>query len=269
MSGETSPAEKAMPAFSGMTWSFSRISTYARCPYLFFLTYLSGEPMVETPLFYSDFGSFMHELLASYYKGERTAAQLASDYISGFRLRVLGYPPSADICRRWFSQGLACLRRLEPPEGDVVGVEKRLKFEVGGRRFLGFADLITRSGDDFTIIDHKSRDLKPRSSRKTPTKSDEELDAYLRQLYLYASAVEAETGFTPKELAFNCYRTGVLIREPFRREACDAAKAWALDAIAGIERTESWKPNLDYYHCNYICPFHRDCEYYAMEFSRR
>lgn len=68
------------------------------------------------------------------------------------------------------------------------------------------------------ILDHKSRSLKPRSNRKKKPKTDEEPDQYLRQLYLYSIPITNEFGRMPAFLKFNCYRTGVRIKEPFHSQ---------------------------------------------------
>ena len=50
-----------------MTWSYSRINTYLQCPYQFYLKYI--ECLDEAPMFFSEYGSLVHEVLAEYYSG--------------------------------------------------------------------------------------------------------------------------------------------------------------------------------------------------------
>ena len=131
--------------------------------------------------------------------------------------------------------------------------------------FTGFVDLIYQDKDGaLCILDHKSRALKPRSGRKNPTKTDLELDDYLRQLYLYSIPISKLYGRYPDFLEFNCYRTDVRIKEPFQMEVLDHTKKWALDTIDAIRNEESWKPNIDFWRCKYLCPFHDSCEYAEM-----
>ena len=93
----------------------------------------------------------------------------------------------------------------------MVGVEKKVDFVVNGIPFVGYIDFLGEKDGDLYVVDNKSRILKPRSSRAKPTKADEELDAYLRQLYIYSAAVEEEYGKTPKSLCFNCFRDKLFI----------------------------------------------------------
>ena len=220
-------------------------------------------------MFYSDFGSFIHALLASYYTGAKSKSQIIGDYITNFRSMVLGRAPSQAIWARFFNQGLTYLQAFEPFPEEILGVERKIDFHIGDQRFTGFIDLLLKGDRGLVVLDHKSHDLKPRSQRTKPTRSDRELDEYLRQLYLYSAAIMQLYGAYPAELVFNCYRTGVLIREPFSAAACDEAQKWALDSISEIENQTSWRPNLDYYYCNYICDCHDECEYYAIEFGQR
>lgn len=114
------------------------------------------------------------------------------------------------------------------------------------------------------ILDNKSRDLKPRSLRKKPTKSDGELDSYLRQLYLYSVPIKDLFDTYPDRLEFNCFRTGQLISEPFQEKALGTTKEWALQTIEKITENDDWSPQMDYWKCRYLCDLNQHCEYYQM-----
>ena len=250
---------------SAMTWSYSRISTFDSCPYKFFLTYII--PCPKTPMFYSGYGSFIHELLADYYRGKKTKESLVRAYLTGFQAHVQGRAPDSRVFSNYFRQGLSYLKGLEMPEENIIGVEKRVSFRVGDNPFIGYIDLLLQDKEngDITILDHKSKALKQRSTRQRRIKSDEELDCYLRQLYLYSIPVEREYGVLPSYLAFNCYRSGNLVREPFSPSAYCAAKKWAIQSIDNIVHAEDFTPCVDYYFCRHICDVHDSCEYYAMQ----
>lgn len=250
---------------SAMTWSYSRVTAFDSCPYKFFLTHI--KPCPQTPLFFSGYGSFMHELLADYYRGEKPGGALIRTYLTEFQGHISGRAPDNQVFSNYFQQGLSYLKGLEMPKENILGVEKQVTFQVGNWPFIGYIDLLLqdRENGDVIILDHKSRALKPRSTRQRRTKSDEELDRYLRQLYLYSIPVEREYGVLPSFLAFNCYRSGSSIREPFSLSAYHAAKEWATRSIESIVHTENFSPHMDYYFCRYICDVHDSCEYYAMQ----
>lgn len=98
---------------------------------------------------------------------------------------------------------------------------------MNGVPFIGYIDFLGELDGSLYVVDNKSRVLKPRSKREKPTKTDEELDAYLKQLYLYSAAVEEEYGVRPCKLCFNCFRTDTFIEEPFLDKDYEGAKPMA------------------------------------------
>jgi hypothetical protein len=243
-------------------WSYSRLRTYEDCPYRWFLKYRLGLP--EKQLFFASYGSFLHELLAQYFLGELPADELESAYLLGFRDHVPQYAPNATIFQRYFRDGLAYLHGFSPPPYNVLAVEQRVEFSVDGLSFLGFLDLVCERDGQLYILDHKSRALKPRSGRAKPTKTDLELDAYFRQLYLYAVAVQSVYGVLPTGLILNCFRVGRLIEEPFTEAGFLAAKTWACNRVAQIEFQTVFPPNAEFFKCRYLCEMQDHCEYCTL-----
>ena len=213
-------------------------------------------------MFFSDFGSLIHSLLADFHSGKLTRDQAITRYLMRFPSEVRGRAPNQEIRASYFNQGLECVKNFSPIAGQILGVEQFVHFKIDELPFIGFVDLIYEDEDGaLCILDHKSRALKPRSKRKKPTKTDEELDAYLRQLYLYSIPIAAKYGRYPDFLEFNCYRSGERIKECFHLEALEATKKWALDTIQQIREEKEWKPNLDYWVCSNICGLSSSCEY--------
>jgi len=254
---------------SGMTWSYSRITTFENCPYKFFLTYI--KPHEQAPMFFSDYGSFLHEVIEKFCSGQLTRQQLPAYYLQHFLSRVQGKAPDAKIFQNYFRQGFAYLQNIRLPDGDVVAVEHRADFSVGGFSCTGVIDLLLRDSTTGEIIlcDHKARALKQRSTRTRPTKTDQELDRYLRQLYLYSVPCEQLTGKPPDQLILNCYRSNELICEPFSPKTRQSVLAWAAATIRQIIEAKDFPPCLDFYHCKYLCGVHHHCEYYEMQFDRQ
>jgi len=206
----------------------------------------------------------MHKIIELYLKGELDKKDLASYYLENFRKEVKGYAPSRDIFKTYFEQGLNYLLHIDRfPYQLPLCVEEQLDFNIEDKKFTGIIDCIAKD-DGLIIVDNKSRTLKPRSKRNKPTKSDEELDAYLRQLYLYSIPVKSTFHTYPARLEFNCFRTGELISEPFSEEKFEEAKQWALKMIDTITDNEDWSPKMDYWKCRYICDFSDSCEYFQM-----
>lgn len=243
-----------------MTWSYSRLHAYLDCPYSFYLKYIDGTE--EDPMWYSSYGSFVHQILAEYFKGEITRNDAVTRYLTGF-YSIPGARPNQSVFMNYYEQGLEHMRNLTPFVESIIGVEKKVFFKIDGFKFVGVIDLLLQHDDGIVILDHKSHMLKPRSGRAKPTKTDQELDAYLRQLYLYSAPIIDKYGQKPS-LAFNCFRSGMIINEPFKDEDFESAKNWALDTIHAIEEEKDWNPNADWFYCHNLCGLRSQCEYAQM-----
>ena len=243
-----------------MTWSHSRINTFLQCPYQFYLKYI--DQAEESPMFFAEYGGLIHSILAEYYSGNISSADALNDYLIRFPSEAIGSYPSDDIRLSYFRQGIECMKSLTPIDGKVLCVENELNFSIGNMPFIGFVDLVYEDADGaLCIMDHKSRALRQRSNRKKPTQYDIKLQFYLRQLYLYSIPVAEKYGKFPDFLEFNCYRTGNRIKELFYSDELERTKSWVLDAIDAIKRETTWKPDLDYWKCKYLCGFYDQCEY--------
>lgn len=244
-----------------MTWSYSRIQAFQKCPYSFFVRYILGEDEDET--FLASFGSFVHEIHRQVLTGVLPKEYAATYYLEHLHNEVFGSPPSAEVARNYIRGGYEYMSDFPSFDGEVVGVEKELFFYVEGYPFHGFADLITND-DGLILFDHKARNLKPFSGRKKPTKTDVELAEYYRQLYLYAIGIKKEYGEYPKELVFNCYRNQTMIRQKFDNESLSEAVRWAVGLIEEIRGCQNWNPDIDFFKCRNLCGLNDRCDYYDL-----
>lgn len=247
-----------------MDWSYSRVNLYRSCPYSWFLQYILDKD--KTSNFYSEYGTFIHDLLARFYKNEATRDSILTEYMWKFNSNVISKvnAKTFETMRvKYFEAGANYLETFEPFKfKKLIGVEKKISFKIGDYSFVGYIDLAGFLEDDeIEIIDHKSKDLKPRSKRKTQTLTDEELDTYLIQLYLYSIAIFEEFGKYPKYLTFNCFKNGEIIRELFDIKKLEEAKDWCLRTIHRIEKDTNWLATGDWYFCNNLCNNRNICEY--------
>lgn len=251
------------PVIRGMTWSHSRISAFDQCPYRWYLKYLCETKPV--PLFFSEYGKFIHELLADFYAGRKTGDDIYIEYLTQFRERVPQGAPSRAVFSRYFSDGVKFLSEIQKLKYKVIAVEQKLLFTVGGYQFVAFVDLLCENEKGgLVIVDNKSRNLRKRSGRAKPTQSDKELDKYLRQLYLYAASVEQNYGRKPALLCFNCFREGEMIEEPFDEAVFEQTMADVQKEINCIATETDFDPFLEYFKCRYLCDARNSCEYFAL-----
>lgn len=244
-----------------MTWSFSRITSFEDCPYQWFLIYIFGSE--KRSGFFAEYGTFMHTILSSYISGELSKERLVPYFTGNFLSNVTAKAPSSAIFRNYFQDGINYLSNIDFPHKNILAVEDEIRFKFAGHEFVGFIDCLS-DDDGLTVTDHKSRALKPRSKRKTPTKSDEELDLYFRQLYVYAAGVKAKYGVYPKWLEFNCFRTHTLIREPFDEKKLHDTEVWASELIQRITDCDTWNPMPEFWQCKELCDVSQDCEFFNM-----
>lgn len=250
------------PLIEDMVWSYSRIKCFEDCPYRFYLKYISG--CKEAPQFYASYGSFMHKLIEEFYKGIIAKEEMLTKFLFGFQENVLGRRPKESTVEKYIQLGVEYLKHFSPFPYNMVAVEKKVEFELGGKKFIGFIDYLGEKDGEYYIVDNKSRELKPRSGRKKPTVKDQELDEMLKQLYLYAAAVKQEYGKFPKALCFNCFKNQVFIEEPFSEKTFSETVEWFLKTIDDIADENDFLPYLDFFSCNYICGVNNECCYYEM-----
>lgn len=243
-----------MPNFlvSTMTWSYSRLKAYEDCPYAWYLKYLECEQGESN--FFAEYGSLIHKILEQFYTGKMKRTEMLPYYLQHFYTDIQHFAPTDAIYWNYYRQGMNYLCGFTPISRQIAAVEQKVEFELDGRPFCGFVDLrCERNGE--CVVDHKSRTLSPRSTRKKPTQSDKELDSYLRQLYLYSVPQKADW------LMFNCFRSGQVIQEKFNEDAFERTKEWALKTIFTLENNEDWSPNPDYFKCKYLCDMRFLCDF--------
>ena len=189
---------------------------------------------------------------------------MLTKFLFDFQTEVKGERPKASPVSKYIQCGVEYLRGFSPFPYKMVDVERKVEFEIGGKKFIGFIDYLGEKDGEYYIIDNKSRELKPRSKRTKPTVKDQELDEMLKQLYLYAAAVKQEYGKFPKALCFNCFKNGVFIEEPFSEKVFSETIEWFLKTIDNIADENDFLPYLDYFSCKNICGVKNECCYYEL-----
>lgn len=214
-------------------------------------------------MFYASYGTFVHSLIERYYRGELRREQLVGAFLLGFQSEVRGERPAQSTVAKYIAAGAQYFQSFEPFPFEPLSIEESLLFNVDGMPFIGIVDFIGQRDGKLAIVDNKSRELKPRSSRLgKPTAKDKELNLMLRQLYLYAEGIYKKYGEYPKTLCFNCFRNGQFIEEPFNRRVCIQTADWAKKTAEEIADTEDFHPNMEYFRCRYLCGHHDQCIYY-------
>ena len=256
-----------MQDFDSMTWSFSRLNY--TCLYEWYLHYLCDEPSEDN--FFSQYGSFIHEILEKYANGEIPVYELSQYYEEHFCDYVSEDAPAnkyKDIKEDYYYKGLDYLDNIDLilDNYEVLGVEKRVDFTVGNIQMVGFIDLLLRDKETgkITVLDHKSASLKILKNGSISKTDAAHFLEFKRQLYLYSKAVIEEYGHVD-ELRWNLFKDKNWIAIPFDENEYSEALTWAEATANKISQITEWDPPDDCgknnYYCQNLCGQRHNCMY--------
>lgn len=252
-------------------YSFSRLSTFEQCPYQYYLNYVmprDERPPNEDNAF-SLYGSFVHELLEKYSRGELASFDLVPIYEDEFDIRVnKEFPPNSyvDLRESYYNDGYAFLESFDGFEDqyETLGVEQRFVVDFEDFKLTGFIDLILKDKKTGGIVvqDWKS---------KSKFANKKEQAHYARQPALYSKYIYDTYGVFPEILRFYMFRKGTVVDIPFSEQIYNDAIQWAASLVKKIEATDQWIPNLEIdkdgypdFYCSNLCGFRNSCQF-ALE----
>ena len=249
-----------------MTWSYSRISSFENCPWEWLQSRIE-DPGNNLDSCYSQFGSLCHELLEGYAKGEIDLFDLPQLYEERFNDAVTEFFPfskTKDFRQEYYNKGYDYFCNFEgiPEKYEILGVEKKVEFEIEKYSFIGFIDLLlrTKETDEITILDHKSSTIKFKKDGSISKASLPKFEEFQKQLYLYSIPVIEEYGRCDY-LEWNLFKDQGSIKIPWKFEDYEAAKKWAVNSIHKIEEETEWPSKPDYMYCRYLCSKRLNCPY--------
>lgn len=169
------------------TWSFSKVETYIRDKYEYFLKYVIKVKGDRNDSGYGDFGTLVHDTIEKYYNGEITKQQVLEEYDNkSVELDMLGkkfdrtdenknekYRNEYDTCVRHY------LKEIEKPNNKFI-TEKPIILQLAPKIVLiGYIDLLEYIGNDLIITDFKTSTIFSKADMEDKT----------AQLMLYAEAI--------------------------------------------------------------------------------
>lgn len=252
-----------------MVWSYSRLSSFDNCKYAWKRHYIECEQ--EENNAFAEAGTLAHSLIERYSKGELDAFDMADEYENSFDDAVPDrFPPNkyVDLRQSYFEKGMKYFESFTgvlPTDYEVLGVEKKVEFEIAGKPFVGYIDLLVRDEDGSIIcVDHKSSSIKLLKTGKPSKSCAEKMLGYQRQLYLYCKAL-IDDGIKPDFLCWNFFNDGVLYKIPFDETEYNEAIRWAEETIKTIEAETEFEPRIDFYYCHNLCGYRHNCEHCVWE----
>lgn len=219
----------------------------------FCLQYLKKAPCEDNA--FAQYGTFCHELLEQWAKGEIPALALASEYEEKYDSAITkSFPPfPKGMPLKYYEAGKEYFESFTG-FGDyrILSVEERFEINIQGYQFVGVADLVLEDPSDgeIIVIDHKSKSM---SAMK------KELDTYRKQLYTYAAFVHQKFGKYPKKLVFNMFREPTLIEEDFSMDSYNQTMDWIVDTIDSIILESNWRVSPSSFYCRFVCSVFDSC----------
>jgi len=242
-----------------MRFSFSRINAFHQCKYGWLLQYIKEVEQVGG--FFSDYGSFCHDILEKYLKKELSIFELVNYYKDNYHKEVISLPPPfpKTMPQDYYDNGLAYFEQFEG-FGDlkIIGVESKIGFTTKeGFEMSGLLDLLVEDADgELILIDHKSSD--PFKGKEKP-KDKKKIEEYKKQMYIYSTDIKNKYGKFPKEIWFNFFRINRIYVIPFDQKEYEEAMIWVDDTINEIIKESKWQENIQEYFCKYLCSTRSKC----------
>ena len=250
-----------------MTFSFSRLNY--TCLHEFYLNYIECLDGLDN--FYGQVGGFCHSILEMYAKGELEIFELATYFEEHYFEYVTEPAPFNKYKDLGEDTYYKCLEYFENidllfEDYEVLGIEKKVSFEIGGYPMIGYIDLLLRDkkSDDIIIVDHKLSTLKKLKSGKISKADQQHFIEFKRQTYLYSKAIIEEYGHVDR-LKWNMYKMRDWIEIEWNEDEYNEAIAWASSTINELIKTKEWPPKdscgpNDFY-CHNLCGQRDNCIY--------
>lgn len=240
------------------TWSFSRLNSFSSgCKYEWFLHYIECNHSEQGA--FSEFGSFIHKILEMYAKGELDIWDLTEYYEAHFDEAISHDFPNnkfVDLRESYYNKGYDYLENIDLilDNYEVLGVEKEIHFDIAGKHFVGYIDLLLKDKQtgEITILDHKSSTIKILKNGSVSKSDAEHFKSFVRQVCLYALPVISEYGRVDY-FEWNMFKDRSHIKIPCTQNDIDEAVQWAKQTLDAIASEKKWEPNPDQFYCWNLC----------------
>lgn len=252
------------------TWSFTRATSYEQCPYQFYMHYIKDATGLDN--YNAQAGEVAHSTLEHYLKGELSIFEV-NDYFNEMWMNVVTAPsipdqngndPKDSLYKQLIDYFNTALPDVDGY--DILGVEKKMTFNIGSIKFLGIIDVLLRDKGDgrLVVIDHKTYNAKFLKSGDLSKQSREHFAGFKKQLLLYSLGLSER----PKELAWNLLKNKRIVRLPFNRSEQEEAEKWFVSVVDAAKRDKKFTPNPDYFFCNHLCEYRsgeNSCPYRLLD----
>lgn len=243
--------------------SFSSLDLYDKCPYAFYKKYIEKDKDVAQNFFAAN-GSAMHKVFEHLLKKKITLAEAPELYEEEYSyIDSIVSQKTMDTIYEKCMDYLCEVDDLDP-KYEIIGVELKLHFKIGGYKFTGFVDCLLRNKEtgDIILVDHKSSDHFLKKDG-TPLKSSlDSFLAYKHQMYLYCKGLKDCMGLNVDKIVWHHFKDGgKLTVIPFVQRELDETIEWAVDTIEKIKKDDKFESSQSFMMCSKLCDYRFSCEY--------
>jgi hypothetical protein len=244
-----------------MKFSFSSLSSFETCPYMFYLTYIQAEERLGN--FFSDYGSFIHSILEKYFRGELTTEQLSSYYQENYYLEVVQSPPPypkgmADNYRN-AGQSFFDYFYFDKDKYNILGIEDYVNSKIDVSNIVFKPDLILQDKEtkENILVDYKTSN--PYTNGKLVKKKFAE---YEKQMYIYTYFIRKEQNIKIDKMRIWFVRSDKFEEIIWNEENENKAIEWAREQIKKIMAEKDFVANnRNQFFCQNLCSTSSACKF--------
>ena len=250
------------PTLDVMKYSFSSVSSFETCPYGFKLTYLDAVPRESN--FFSVFGSYCHDILEKFFRGELEVWDLADYYEENYTKFMTIPPPPypAGMGSQYFDDGLFFFENFEfdKDKYEILLIEDKIELKHKDFSLVIKPDLILKNKETgkLVLLDYKTSKLKGNKY------DDKKMEDYKRQFYLYVFFYWIAKGIEIDKIFVWFIRNNQFKEIPIDRFKMQETIEWFENGITKIKNEMEWKANTDKsnnYFCSFLCSVKNSCIY--------
>jgi len=238
-------------------YSFSRLKTYAECPYKYKLQHLVRVPTKANHSL--NFGQAIHLSFEAFFKAVLSAGEqvdkafLLALYEKFWTTNATFYESAAQK-EEYYQKGLKIMEMFwqdyETQKPQVQDVEKQINWKWSENTSLeARLDRVDRLPDGkLRVVDYKTG--------RPKDKIDPE---YKKQLILYAQAIQAQYGALPAEIKLIYVEDWTVHNIVIKEKDLESLDKWVAEVLQGIMDLD-FGPKPSEFTCGF-CPYRDICEY--------
>ena len=242
-----------------MRYSFSRLYSFCRCKYEWLLKYTDECDYEEDSNFFAQYGSLMHTIIEKYAKRELEVFDII-DYYNEHFSDITYDANNNDVRESYYQKGLAYCEYLMTISLDdyrIIGIELKIKFKIGGKKFIGYVDMVLEdiNTGEIVVVDHKSEKIKFLKDGSISKTNIDDILKFKKQMYLYSIGLYNLYGKYPSKFIINLFNIQKYYKFDINEDEFRESIKWAEQILLDIQNESEFDPSPSYYYCKYLCGF--------------